>query len=67
MSRDNHALAIAARTRLDLAVTALSSARAEMSTVVGEGHAATDALSRALLEARRALSLAQTVVQRVPL
>lgn len=66
MSRDMHALVIAARTRLELTVSALASARAEMSTVVGEGHAATEALSRALLEARRALSLAQTVVQRVP-
>lgn len=64
--RTNISLVVAARTREQLAIELLTSARAEVGTVVGVEHPAYEALSRALLEVRRAAEHTQLVLRRIP-
>lgn len=50
--RVEYGRAVAARTRMEIAITALAAAKAEVSVTVGEQHTATVALAEALQAAR---------------
>jgi hypothetical protein len=61
--RIEYGRAVAARTRLQLAIDAITAARAEISVTIGEHHVATGALTEALQSARIAAARLDILVR----
>lgn len=65
-SRIEYARAISARTRLEVALTLLRSAHAEVATTVGHGHAATVAIDEVVDALQIAHSKLNIAIPRIP-
>lgn len=64
--RSDYSRAVAARTRIEFALSLLQAARSELSCTVGEQHHAVKVADAALREVRKLTVLVADVVRRIP-